>query len=45
MKKNTLKKSKYEMVAAPVQVTDEIVIPDECGDSMWDAVLAQRNNR
>lgn len=22
--------------------TNEIVIPDECGDSMWDAVLAQQ---
>ena len=23
-------------------VKDQIVIPDECGDSLWDAVLAQQ---
>ena len=23
-------------------VNDQIVIPDECGDSLWDAVLAQQ---
>ncbi len=23
-------------------VIDQIVIPDECGDSLWDAVLAQQ---
>lgn len=23
------------------QVDEDIVIPDECGDSMWDSVLAQ----
>ena len=23
------------------QIPDKIVIPDECGDSMWDEVLAQ----
>jgi hypothetical protein len=22
----------------------EVVIPDECGDSLWDAVLAQETN-
>ena len=24
--------------------TDKIVIPDECGDTLWEDVLAQNNN-
>ena len=26
-------------------LSDEIVLPDECGDSLWDKVLEQENSK
>ena len=45
MKNFPVKESKYQLVVAPVLSTEKVVIPDECGDSMWEAVLAQNNTR